>query len=103
MSQMRQGILEWNLIHKDWAYILWKEPGKQRVKAVKELRSIEDRIRKEGMKGWIAESEFQYKPMHRILEKLGAKIYAKDKESFYFKKELNSHGPRPESPSTPTA
>lgn len=40
------------------------------------------------MKGWIAESEFQYKPMHRILEKLGARVYAQDNESYYFKKEI---------------
>lgn len=82
--------LDWKLIHGGWAYILWREPGKMKVKALKELRRIEADIESKGMKGWIAESEFQFKAMHRVLEKLGAKVYAQDKESLYFKKEMTN-------------
>lgn len=83
--------LRWNIIHEEWAYILWLDPGKKRKTAVKELREIEDHIKEVGLKGWIAESEFQYAPMHRILKKLGAQIYSQDHESYYFKKDM-THG-----------
>ncbi len=53
---------------------------------MREFRSIEADIKRAGMKGWIAESEFQYTKMHRILERLGARVYAKDSESYYFMK-----------------
>lgn len=76
------------MIHGGWAYILWLNPGKNRVKTLKEFRRIECEIAEKGLKGWIAESEFQYKPMHRVLGRLGAKVYAQDKESYYFKKEI---------------
>lgn len=79
-------VLNWEPIYKEWAYILWHEPGTKKVRAVKDLAEIESKIIEDKMKGWIAESEFQYTKMHRILEKLGARVYAKDDESFYFMK-----------------
>lgn len=82
--------LNWFLIHRDWAYIVWTGPDERKVKSRRELIEIEEMIRGNGLRGWIADSGKQYKKMHRILLKLGAKIYAEDKETLYFMKEISN-------------
>lgn len=85
-------MLDWKIVHGGWLYVFWLKQGEKKKKTLQELKRIEGFIAKAGFLGWIAESEFKYKKMHRVLARLGAKAYARDAKSFYFKKEINAYG-----------
>lgn len=84
------GVLHCDVIYGKWVYITWTGPDENKIKSRKEMIGIEKGIRNKNLRGWIADSGKQYKKMHRILLKLGAKIYAEDKETLYFMKEISN-------------
>lgn len=74
--------------YKGWVFINWLYPGKNKVRAVKDVLAIEKRIVQEGMKGWFAESAKSHTMMHTILQKMGAVPYGHDDNGFHFMKEV---------------
>lgn len=77
-------------VHRNYLFICW-DYWTQRKSAVKELRALEETIREDRLKGWIAETDRENYPMRKILEKLGAKPYGfsgKKLEQIFYMKEV---------------
>lgn len=75
-------------VHGGWVHIHWTVPGKNKFSAFKEVKQIEEKIRRDGVSGWLMESDKSHTTMHKIIEKLGGVKYAEDKESNFYKKEM---------------
>lgn len=71
-----------------WVFINWLYPGQSKVTAIKDVRRIEARIRAEGLRGWYAASEHHHTTMHKILQKMGARLYGQDDANLHFMKEV---------------
>ncbi len=73
----------------NWVFINWLYPGQLKVRAIKDVKEIERRIKEEGLRGWYASSEREHTIMHnRILPKMGAVKYGEDARNLYFKREV---------------
>lgn len=76
------------VVFRNWLYLRWPEPGDNKIGALRDLRKIESIIREFCLSGWLADSKYEYADMHKVLKKLGAKVYADDGESYHFYKEV---------------
>ncbi len=73
-----------------WVLIHWKQPGDNKIRAVKEVKALESDLRKNGMNGWLMESSKEHVRMHSIIERLGGVKYAEDEESYFYKKGITN-------------
>ena len=80
--------LELQPVHGIWVHVVWKNPGTNKVSAVRELKELEDYIRENNLPGWVMQSEQSHKEMHKIIKRLGGVQYHEDSESKYFMKEV---------------
>jgi hypothetical protein len=83
------GLIEAKEAHPGWVAIFWLYPGKQKYTAWKTVMWLEDKIKAAGYKGWLADSGYQFKAMHKVLLKHGCYPYWGDAKRIYFKKEVN--------------
>ena len=74
--------------YKGWVFINWTEPGEKKFSAVKDVKRIEQKIKEQRLKGWLASSEKDHTTMHTILTKMGAACYGQDDHSLHFMKEV---------------
>jgi hypothetical protein len=75
--------------HPGWVYLWWENAGKNCIRAVKSLRMAETVIKQQGLSGWLTSSQLEHTTMHKILVKLGAEEYTRDKVYVHFKKAVS--------------
>lgn len=80
--------IETDPAYEGWVWIEWLYPGMNKVRAIKDVRAIEGRIKERKLRGWLASSERDHTTMHKILAKMGATKYQESDDALYFMKEV---------------
>jgi len=89
MEILNDGIARGQLAHGEWLFFTWNTPeGGNKFSVFRSLKRAEGVVKEKRLKGWLIASNKKYMTMHKILKKLGGRVYDEDESSWYFYKEI---------------